>query len=121
MYRPDSNITIRTFEHLRNIERDNLLIFKEIYQNKPTEAAPSPIVYVPAPAPAREPVPEIAPDGFIRETEEQRKQQVIIGKFRAVVFDCDGKIKTMAAGNVEHWLDQVKDLAGLYGCIYNAS
>ena len=51
VYKPGSNITIWTFQHLRDMNRENLMIFKEIYQNKPTEA-PAPIVHMPA-APER--------------------------------------------------------------------
>ena len=56
IYRPDSNITIRSFPHLRDLDRENLVIFKEIYQNR-TQQLPAPIVPLPV-APDRPAAPE---------------------------------------------------------------
>ena len=83
------------------------MIFKEIYQNKPTQA-PLPIVHMPA-APERPIIQEVEQrDGLRRETEMERQEQAFKQKFTDIARACDGKIKDMGAGFVEHWLELYK-------------
>ena len=94
------------------------MIFKEIYQNKPTQA-PLPIVHMPA-APERPVIQEVEQrDGLRRETEMERQEQAFKQKFTDIARACDGKIKDMGAGFVEHWLEQVKGASELYDKLYN--
>ena len=118
VYKTASNITIRTFPHLRELDRDNLLIFKEIYQNKPADI-PAPAVNLPE-APER-PVERNEDErlDMRRQVEMTRKVEAFQQKFTDIAKICDGKISGMGAGAVDHWLDQVKAANDLYDKLYN--
>ena len=112
------SLPISDFPHLRQLDRENLTIFKEIYQNKPV-ADVGPVVNLPQ-GPERHIGREEERHDTRREVETTRKLEAFKQKFADIAQTCDGKTISMGGGSVDHWLDQVKGASELYDTLYNA-
>ena len=112
--RTNPGITLRSFEPLRSLERENNQISKEIYQNKPQEVPAAPAIPQPGEEMRREPENQEDLESRRREREKERKLELFHTKFLQVAKLCDGKVTTMAGGRVEYMIDQTKELTALY-------
>ena len=115
--RTGSDINLRTFQHIRDAERENLIIFRELYKERPAplnQNAPQ----VPEPRPLSREERQEENRHAQRDTEQDRDGLLFHEEFGRIIRACEGNISEMGAGEVQTWLDTIKSCQDTYQRVF---
>ena len=94
-----SNINLKTFNHLKEAERENLSIFKELYRKRPAPVNQT-VAQVPEPAPPTGEERQEEHRNTRRDTEHDRDGILFHEEFRKIIRACESNISEMGSGEV---------------------
>ena len=112
-----SNINLKTFNHIKEAERENLSIFRELYKERPAPANQA-VAQVPEPAPPAREERHEENRNVRRDTEHDRDGILFHEEFRKIIRACESNISEMGSGEVQTWLDAIKSCQDAYQRVF---
>ena len=115
--RTGSDINLRTFQHIRDAERENLIVFRELYKERPAPLIQH-VPQIPEPRPRSREERQEEDQQAQRDTEQDRDALLFHEKFGQIIRACEGNINDMGAGEVQTWLDTIKSCQDTYQRVF---